>query len=103
MKQIKAICFDFWGTLVEAGGHKQINDLKKILGWKKYFKKFFLSSDLGVLKPDIKILKAVEQYLNIPKQNILMVDDSLYHGVIPAKNFGWQTTTSTLRVARWLL
>ena len=187
MKQIKAICFDFWGTLVEAGGHKQINDLKKnlgakaideksflnqvelsllthpwslktglkdltkklklntdratidrayrswwshvkkskpfpksenilnklnkqdiilviisntdreafdykikTLGWKKYFKKFFLSCDLGVLKPDIKIFKAVEQYLNIPKQNILMVDDSLYHGIIPAKKLGWQ-------------
>ena len=188
MEQIRAVCFDFWGTLVEPGGQKQIDDLQKILGassidkksflkqvelsllihpwplkqgikdlinnlkltvdqltinkayrswwnyvekskpypesedvlnklnkqgiilviisntdreafdykiktlgWKKYFKKFFLSSDLGVLKPDIRIFKAVEQYLNIPKGNIMMVDDSLYHGIIPAKNLGWKT------------
>lgn len=188
MRPIKAICFDFWGTLVEVSGRKQINDLKQILGagiiddksflkqvelslltrpwplkkgikdlaeklkitvdkstidkacqswwsyvekskpfpesedvldklnrrgiiliiisntdreafdykiktlgWKKYFKKFFLSCDLGVLKPNIKIFKEAERFLNIPKQNILMIDDSLPHGITPTKKLSWQT------------
>ena len=62
----------------------------KKLGWQKFFEKFFLSADFGVLKPHRKIFQAVEKYLQLPKEKILMVDDSLYHGVYPAREFGWQ-------------
>ena len=56
----------------------------------KIFQKFFLSPEIGVLKPNIKISETVQRYLQLPKPQILMVDDSLYHGVIPARQFGWQ-------------
>lgn len=62
----------------------------KKLGWQKFFEKFFLSAQFGVLKPHLKTFKAVEQYFGLPKDRILMVDDSLFHGVYPAREFGWQ-------------
>lgn len=187
MKQIAAVCFDFWGTLVEGGGQPQIDDLKRVLNaakidhkiflqeiennllthpwplkkgiqrlanklrlkndnetidkaykswwsyvkkakpypdsektlvnlkkmkikiiivsntdfeafgfkikklrWQKFFDQFFLSANLGILKPDVKFFQTVEGYLKVPKKQILMVDDSLYHGIYPARSFGWQ-------------
>src|SRR3989344_2517368 len=56
----------------------------------KYFEKFFLSSELGLLKPDVRIFKTMQKYLAFSKDQILMVDDSLYHGVLPARKFGWK-------------
>lgn len=61
----------------------------KSLGWKKYFEKFFLSAKIGVLKPNNKIFQTVQNYLPLPKNQILMVDDSLHHGVYSARAFGW--------------
>src|SRR3989338_4099643 len=62
----------------------------KTLGWEKYFEKFFLSAEIGVLKPHVKIFKTVQKYLSIPQRQTIMIDDSLYHGVLPARQFGWQ-------------
>lgn len=62
----------------------------KKLGWQKYFEKFFLSAEIGVLKPHVKIFETVQKYISLPKTQILMVDDSLHHGVHPARHFGWQ-------------
>lgn len=63
--------------------------LKK-LGWNKYFERLFISAEMGILKPDIRMFEAAERYLGTSKKEILMVDDSLYHGVLPARQFGWQ-------------
>lgn len=62
----------------------------KSYGWDHFFEAYFLSTDYGVLKPHQKIFKAVEKHFGLPKEKILMVDDSLYHGVEPARKFGWQ-------------
>lgn len=59
-------------------------------GWNHFFEKYFLSTDYGVLKPHRKIFQAVEEHFGLPKERILMVDDSLYHGVEPARKYGWQ-------------
>ncbi len=56
----------------------------------KYFEKFFLSAEIGVLKPNVKIFEAVQAYLTVPKSQVLMIDDSLYHGVLSVRKFGWQ-------------
>ncbi len=66
------------------------NFVIKKFHWQKYFEKFFLSSEIGVLKPDVKIFSTVQEYLALPKEQIIMVDDSLTHGVYPARRFGWQ-------------
>lgn len=57
---------------------------------KKYFEKFFLSSEIGTLKPHEKIFQTVQDYLRLQKKQIIMIDDSLYHGVLSARKFGWQ-------------
>lgn len=62
----------------------------KKYNWLKYFEKFFLSAKFGVLKPNVKIFETVQNYLSLPQEQILMVDDSLHHGVLPARQFGWQ-------------
>ena len=55
----------------------------------KYFEKFFISSETGSLKHEGKMFELAQNYLSIPKEQILMIDDSLDHGVYPAKEFGW--------------
>lgn len=65
------------------------NFVIKKFGWNKYFNKFFLSAKIGVLKPHVKIFETVQDYLALPKVQILMVDDSLPHGVMPVRQFGW--------------
>lgn len=58
-------------------------------GFRKYFKKIFLSARLGILKPHKKMFQAVQDHLKLPKSVILMIDDSLQRGVYPAREFGW--------------
>ena len=86
LEKLKISKFLISNTDVEAFNFK----IKK-LDWKKYFDKFFLSGEIGVLKPNVKIFQTVQNYLSIPKNKILMIDDSLYHGIIPARNFGWKS------------
>ena len=62
----------------------------KSYGWDHFFEDYFLSTDYGVLKPHPKIFKAVEKHFEVSRKEILMVDDSLFHGVEPARKFGWQ-------------
>ncbi|MBI4225573.1 HAD family hydrolase [Candidatus Roizmanbacteria bacterium] len=57
---------------------------------KKYFEKFFISAEIGSLKHEGKMFELAQDYLSVPKNQVLMLDDSLQHGVIPARNFGWQ-------------
>ncbi len=85
LKQDKQRMFIISNTDVESFNFK----IKK-LGWEKYFERFFLSSEIGVLKPSVKIFETVQRYLNVPKAQIIMVDDSLYYGIYPAKRFGWK-------------
>src|SRR3989344_3373410 len=64
-------------------------ELKKF-NLKKYFEQFFISSEIGSLKHHGEMFNHAQNYLAIPKTQILMVDDSLEHGVIPARQFGWK-------------
>ena len=57
---------------------------------KKYFERFFISSQIGSLKHEGKMFELAHDYLSFPKNQVLMVDDSLNHGVEPARQFGWQ-------------
>lgn len=55
----------------------------------RYFEKYFISCETGNLKHNGEMFKAAQDYLQVPNSSILLVDDSLDHGVIPAKKFGW--------------
>ncbi len=57
---------------------------------KKYFEKFFISAEIGSLKHQSKMFSLAQDYLSLSKKQIMMVDDSLDHGIIPARQFGWQ-------------
>src|SRR3990167_4725641 len=56
----------------------------------EYFEKYFISSETGSLKHTGNLFQSAQNYLKLPKDLILMVDDSFDHGVLPARNFGWQ-------------
>lgn len=56
----------------------------------KYFEKFYISSEIGSLKHEGKMFELAQDYLSTPKNQVLIVDDSLDHGVIPARQFGWR-------------
>ena len=54
----------------------------------------FLSFELGLRKPDIEIYKIVEDKVNIPKEDILFIDDRL-DNIETAKKLGWNTFQTT--------
>lgn len=59
----------------------------KQLGLEPYFDHIFFSCDIGKLKPDSDLYQLVSDTINIPKEEILMVGDSLksdYRGGINA-------------------
>lgn len=61
----------------------------KKTGLDKYFERFFISGQIGKLKHEGRMFQLAQNYLSLPKDQILMVDDSLNHGVKPARQFGW--------------
>lgn len=56
----------------------------------EYFEKIFISAKYGGLKHEGKMFNTAQIFLALPKEQILMIDDSFDHGVIPARNFGWK-------------
>ena len=55
----------------------------------KYFKDIVISEEVGVAKPDPKFFQiASEQCGNPPKENILMIGDSMTSDIQGAKNYG---------------
>ena len=69
------------------------NNLHKIHGWEKYqflsnFEKLILSHEVGAVKPEEKIYRAVEQYSGETPESHIFIDDILEY-VNAAKNLGW--------------
>jgi len=69
------------------------NFIHQKYGWEKfeflkYFNKFILSHEVGAIKPEEKIYKAVENYTNQLSENHLFIDD-IKDYVNGAKNLGW--------------
>ena len=69
------------------------NFIHQKYGWEKFdflkhFNKFILSHEVGAIKPEEKIYKAVEKYTNQLPENHLFIDD-IKDYVNGAKNLGW--------------
>lgn len=54
----------------------------------------FLSFELGLRKPNIKIYEEVQKRLPFNKEDILFIDDNL-NNINSAKEFGWNTLQAT--------
>ncbi|MCF8243212.1 MAG: HAD family phosphatase [Melioribacteraceae bacterium] len=69
------------------------NDIHKKYGWEKYdflkhFDKLILSHEIGAVKPEEKIYKAVEQFTQKPADEHIFIDD-IKEYVDAAKNLNW--------------
>lgn len=69
------------------------NNLHRIHGWQKYdflsnFDQLILSHEVGAVKPEEKIYKAVENYTNENPSTHIFIDD-IKDYVDAAKNLGW--------------
>ncbi len=88
------------------------NSIHKKYGWEKFsflenFEKLFLSHEVGAVKPEKEIYKAVENYTDEPPQAHLFIDDVKEYADA-AKNLGWnalhfETEEKTVRELRRLL
>ena len=70
------------------------NYIHQKYGWEKYnflqyFDKLVLSHEVGAIKPEEKIYRAVEVFTNEPSENHLFVDD-ISEYVEGAKKIGWE-------------
>ncbi|MCB0752420.1 MAG: HAD-IA family hydrolase [Ignavibacteriae bacterium] len=69
------------------------NHIHKKYGWEKYsflknFDKLILSHEVGAVKPEAKIYKAVEAFTQEPPENHIFIDDILEYAN-SAKKIGW--------------
>ena len=69
------------------------NNVHKKYGWEKYkflknFDKLILSHEIGAVKPEKKIYKAVELYTREPGEKHIFIDD-IKEYVAAAKQLGW--------------
>ncbi len=75
------------------------NSIHQKYGWEKYdflqyFDKLILSHEIGAVKPDAKIYKAVEEFTKLPSAEHLFIDD-VDEYVQGAKNMGWDAVQFT--------
>lgn len=69
------------------------NNLHKVCAWEKYsfisnFDKLILSHEVGTVKPEIEIYKAVEEFTGEKSGSHIFIDDILEY-VNAAKSLGW--------------
>jgi len=69
------------------------NYIHQKYGWEKYeflkhFNKLILSHEVGAIKPEEKIYRAVEEFTNEPSENHIFIDD-ISDYVEGAKKLGW--------------
>ncbi len=69
------------------------NNIHKVHGWERYqfldnFEKLILSHEVGAVKPEEQIYKAVEKFTQEKPESHIFIDDILEY-VNGAKNLGW--------------
>lgn len=64
--------------------------LRDFVGFNRAFDKTFFSCDLGAVKPDRAFYRAVEQRLERPPKQLMLIDDSPAC-IDAAREIGWQT------------
>ena len=69
---------------------ERLRPLLTELDLNQYFDYIFISCEVGVEKPDIKIFKHVEAETKVQSQKILHIGDSDFHDIKGAQSAGWQ-------------
>lgn len=69
------------------------NSIHRKYGWGKYkflthFDKLILSNEVGAIKPEEKIYRAVEGFTKLPSEEHIFIDD-IYEYAEAAKKLGW--------------
>src|SRR3972149_4350708 len=69
------------------------NIIHQKYGWNEYgflknFEKLILSHEVGAVKPEEKIYRAVEKYTKLPSGEHIFIDD-IFEYVEAVKNLGW--------------
>ena len=69
------------------------NIIHQMYGWNEYgflknFEKLILSHEIGAVKPEEKIYRAVEKYTKLPSGEHIFIDD-IFEYVEAVKNLGW--------------
>lgn len=62
--------------------------IKKLVG--SHFKYCFSSFELKFIKPEKRFYSAIEKFLNLKSNQILLIDDT-YSNIVNAKKQGWET------------
>ena len=75
---VKAILFDFWGTLVENGVHSPIKQVKNILNIRLPFSEYVIRMEKAMMTQEFSSLKdafiAVGKEFNIEYLQIALID-----------------------------
>lgn len=59
-------------------------------GFLKYIKYCFPQDTKITPKPSIDVFKHIQEVLGVEKDEIILIDDNISRGIIPAKRFGWK-------------
>lgn len=80
------------GIITNGPLEHQRNKIKQ-LGIEKWIptENIFISSEVGIAKPDVEIFELVEEKLNVNKSDIYYIGDSYPNDIIAAKEAGWKT------------
>jgi putative hydrolase of the HAD superfamily len=81
--------FERYEMAIITNGFKEVQH-KKIIqsGLAKYFKKLFISEEIGSTKPKREIFEHAIKSMNARKKNSLMIGDSWEADIVGARNFG---------------
>lgn len=95
LRNAKEICECLYKKVVMAiasnGSQEvQVKRIKKI-GLDKYLDYFFVSADIGYNKPDARYFEYILEKVNVPKEKILIVGDSLTADIAGGINAGIKT------------
>jgi len=66
--------------------HRVLHDFP----WARHFERVFISSEIGVEKPDLRAFRAVESALGLSASACLHLGDSYDHDALAAQHAGWQ-------------
>jgi len=83
VKELMASCYI--GT-----NQEEIRTLHILNSINSYFKGCFASYQIGAIKPEVEFFQYIEKFLNIPANEILLIDDS-QENIVGAKDCGWNT------------
>ncbi|MBQ4375510.1 MAG: YjjG family noncanonical pyrimidine nucleotidase [Erysipelotrichales bacterium] len=68
-------------------------------GLDKLTERQFISGEMGCKKPDVRYFEIIEETVRIPRENILLIGDSLSSDISGGKNYGidtcWMTPENT--------